>query len=290
MSSPDQIQRVLFEDADIRSVITGLKDSYQQALAKHQYPEQVRDILGQMMAAVSLLSATLKFDGRLMLQAQSENQVRVLVAECNHQRDLRAIARFEGDVPDYSCFREMMAGGQLVITIEPENGKRYQGVVPLEGDHLNQCLEVYFSRSEQLPTQIHLAADAECAAGFLLQVMPAKGDSGDDWQHFSYLGATLKDEELLQLDNETILHRLFHDEKCRLYEADALQFKCDCSRKRTEDALKYMTQDELEEIVREEGVIEVSCQFCNELYQFDQADITMMFSDSANIEGSDQVH
>lgn len=290
MSSPDQIQRVLFEDADIRSVLTGLKDSYQQALAKHQYPDQLRDILGQMMAAVSLLSATLKFDGRLMLQAQSENQVRVLVAECNHQRDLRAIARFEGELPDYSCFREMMAGGQLVITIEPENGKRYQGVVPLEGDHLNQCLEAYFSRSEQLPTQIHLAADAENAAGFLLQVMPAKGDSGDDWQHFSYLGATLKDEELLKLDNETILHRLFHDEKCRLYEADALQFKCDCSRKRTADALKYMTQDELEEIVKEEGVIEVSCQFCNELYQFDQTDITMMFSDSANIEGSDQVH
>jgi len=290
MSSPDQIQRVLFEDADIRSVITGLQESYQQALERHQYPEQIRNILGQMMAAVSLLSATLKFDGRLMLQAQSENQVRTLMAECNHQQDLRAIARFEGELPEYSSFREMLSGGQLVITIEPNKGQRYQGVVPLEGEHLHQCLEAYFERSEQLPTQIHLAADAINAAGFLLQVMPAKGDSAADWQHFSQLGSTLTDDELLTLENETLLYRLFHEENCRLYEPDPIQFNCDCSRKRTIDALRYMTQDELEEIVREEGLIEVSCQFCNELYQFDQTDITMMFSDTANIEGSDQVH
>lgn len=290
MSSPDQIQRVLFEDADIRSVITGLQESYQQALERHQYPEQIRNILGQMMAAVSLLSATLKFDGRLMLQAQSENQVRTLMAECNHQQDLRAIARFEGELPEYSSFREMLSGGQLVITIEPNKGQRYQGVVPLEGEHLHQCLEAYFERSEQLPTQIHLAADATNAAGFLLQVMPAKGDSAADWQHFSQLGSTLTDDELLTLENETLLYRLFHEENCRLYEPDPIQFNCDCSRKRTIDALRYMTQDELEEIVREEGLIEVSCQFCNELYQFDQTDITMMFSDTANIEGSDQVH
>ena len=290
MSSPDQLQRVIFEQADIRSVIAGLQQSYQQAVANHQYPPVINRLLGEMMAAVSLLSATLKFDGRLMLQAQSQNQVKVLMAECNHQRDLRAIARFDGDIPETVSFTELLQGGQIVITIEPEQGQRYQGVVPLEGEQLSDCLEAYFERSEQLSTQIHLAADDQQAAGFLLQVMPAKGDSEGDWQHFSTLASTLQNDELLELDNTTILRRLFHEEDCRLYDADTLQFKCDCSRKRTADALRYMTQDELEEIIREEGIIEVNCQFCNELYQFDQADITMMFSDSANIEGSDQVH
>lgn len=290
MSSPDQLQRVIFEQADIRSVISGLEQSYQQALANHQYPALINELLGQMMAAVSLLSATLKFDGRLMLQAQSDNQVKVLMAECNHQRDLRAIARFEGELPAQGSFHDLLQGGQMVITIEPEQGQRYQGVVPLEGETLAACLEAYFERSEQLPTQIHLAADGSRAAGFLLQVMPAKGDSADEWQHFSYLAATLKDEELLELDNTTILRRLFHEEDCRLYESDPLQFNCDCSRERTANALRYMTQEELEAIIQEEGSIEVNCQFCSERYSFDQSDITMMFSDTANIEGSDQIH
>ena len=290
MSSSDKLQRVLFEQADIRSVLTGLEQSFQQAIEQHNYPALINKLLGEMMAAVSLLSATLKFDGRLLLQAQSENQVKVLMAECNHQRDLRAIARFEGELPEQAEFCELLRGGQLVITIEPDQGKRYQGVVPLEGERLSNCLEAYFNLSEQLPTQIHLVADEKRAAGFLLQVMPAKGDSQTDWEHFSFLASTLTDEELLELDNATILRRLFHEEDCRLYEPEALQFNCDCSRKRTEDALRYLTQEELEEIIREEGSIDVNCQFCNEKYSFDQADITLMFSDSANIAGSDQLH
>ncbi len=290
MSSPDQIQRVIFENANIRSVLAGLQDSYQQVIERQQYPGVIRNILGEMLAAVSLLSATLKFDGRLMLQAQSENQVKVLMAECSHQRDLRAIARFEGDVPEDADFCALLQGGQLVITIEPDKGKRYQGVVPLEGTTLSQCLEAYFSRSEQLPTQIHLVADEQRAAGFLLQVMPAKGDSEEDWQHFSHLGATLSATELLELDNETLLRRLFHEEECRLYDPEPVQFHCDCSHQRTAEVLKYMTQEELEEILREEGIIEVNCQFCNENYKFDQADIAMLFSGTANIEASDQIH
>ena len=235
MSSSDQLQRVIFEQADIRSVLVGLEQSYQQALVRHHYPALINTLLGEMMAAVSLLSATLKFDGRLILQAQSDNQLKVLMAECNHQRDLRAIARFDGDLPEQAEFCDLLAGGQLVITIEPEQGKRYQGVVPLEGKQLSNCLEAYFAFSEQLPTKIHLVADEHRAAGFMLQVMPAKGDSADDWEHFSCLAATLSDDELLNLDNETILRRLFHEEDCRLFDADALQFKCDCSRKRTGD-------------------------------------------------------
>jgi len=290
MSNPDQIQRVLFEEIDIRGVVVGLKDSYREVMDRHQYPPVIQQVLGEMMAAVSLLSSTLKFDGRLMLQAAGEGSVKVLMAEINHQHDLRAIARFDGDLPEQAGFRDLLKEGRLALTIEPENGKRYQGVVPLEGDNLSQCLQAYFEQSEQLPTQLHLAVDDEQAAGMLLQVMPAEGNSEEDWDRISHLGSTLKSEELLTLDNETLLFRLFHEEKCRLYDADELQFGCDCTRERCGNALKFMTQDELLEICEEDGEVGISCQFCNEQYHFDKTDILAMFSDSAAVDKSDQVH
>ncbi len=165
MSNSDQIQPVLFDKLDIRGVLVGLETSYQQVLELHDYPPLLQRVLGEMLAAVSLLSSTLKFDGRLILQAAGEGAVQMLMAECNHQHDLRAIARYEGDIPEKQAFHELLVNGRLAITIEPEQGRRYQGVVPLEGDSLAQCLESYFAQSEQLPTQVHLVADGQRAGG-----------------------------------------------------------------------------------------------------------------------------
>lgn len=290
MSNSDQIQPVLFDKLDIRGVLVGLEASYQQVLELHDYPPLLQRVLGEMMAAVSLLSATLKFEGRLILQAAGEGAVQLLMAECNHQQDLRAIARYEGDIPQDLAFNELLVNGRLAITIEPAQGRRYQGVVPLEGETLARCIENYFSQSEQLPTQVHLVADGQRAAGFLLQVMPAAGTAEQDWSHISQLGATLKSEELLTLDNETLLYRLFHEEECRLFEPRALRFHCDCSRERCGNALQFMTREELLAIVEEEGSVGVSCQFCNEHHSFDETDILSMFSDSANVPRSDLLH
>jgi len=290
MSNPDQIQRVLFEKLDIRGVLVGLEEPYRQVLERHDYPPAVQCVLGEMLAAVSLLASTLKFEGRLVLQAAGEGALKMLMAECNHQHDLRALARFDSEVPDGVPFSQLLTNGRLAITIEPEQGRRYQGVVPLEGDSLARCLEDYFTRSEQLPTQVHLAADGERAAGFLLQVMPAAGTGEEDWSHISQLGATLSDAELLQLDNEKLLYRLFHEEQCRLYEPEKMRFHCDCSRERSGNALQFLTREELLEIAAEEGEVGVSCQFCNQHYAFDEADIQAMFSDTANVPRSDRLH
>lgn len=290
MSNSDQIQRVLFDELDIRGVLVGLETSYQKALEKHNYPQVICRVLGEMMAAASVLSANLKFDGRLILQAQGEGAVSLLMAECNHNQDLRAIARFDGELPEDASFIELLEKGRMAITIDPEKGQRYQGVVPLEGDTLGKCLEAYFGQSEQLPTQMHFVADDERAAGFLLQVLPAEGTAEEDWSRISHLASTLKDAELLTLDNETLLYRLFHEEKCRLYEADAVQFNCDCSRERSLHSLKFMTKEELQGILNEQGNIDVSCQFCSEQYHFDQADLDLLFSDTADAPGSDAVH
>ena len=291
MSNPDQIQRILFDNLDIRGVVVGIEETYQDILALHEYPMAIRQALGEMLAAVSLLSTTLKFEGRLLLQAQGSGRVRALMAEINQNRECRAIARYEGEVDDSANIIDLIGdAGHLVITVEPESGQRYQGIVPLEKDTLSDCLTDYFLQSEQLPTQIHLAADDQRAAGFLLQVMPAVGTKENDWEDISHIGATLKSEELLELDNETLLYRLFHEENCRLFDPDPVVFKCDCSRERSANALQFMTQEELSEMIAEQGVIEVGCQFCNAHYRFDETDIKAMFSDSAHVPKSDQVH
>lgn len=291
MSNSDHIQRILFDDIDVRGVVSRLDESYQTVLSRASYPPVIQRVLGEMLAAVSLLSSNLKFEGRLSLQAQGEGNLRVLMAECSHHQNLRAIARYDGDIDEQAAFNELLVNGRLAITIEPDKGSRYQGVVPLEQPTLAACLEDYFRQSEQLSTTIRLAADGQRAGGLLVQVLPAAGTGDEDWQRISVLAGTLKDEELLQLDNDTMLYRLFHEEQCRLYEPEPLRFHCDCSRARSADALQMMTEQELMQLAEEQGgVIEVSCHFCNEQYRFDTADIQAMFHSPGTVESSDQVH
>lgn len=291
MSNPDQIQRILFDQIDVRGVVAGLESSYQEVLARHEYPRLLQRLLGEMLAAVSMLSATLKFEGRLLLQAQGEGAVKLLMAECNHHQDLRAIARYDGEIGDETPFNELLVNGRIALTIEPENGQRYQGVVPLEHPTLAQCLQAYFEQSEQLGTSIQLTADGRRAAGLMLQVMPAEGRGDEDWNRISMLASTLKDDELLQLDNEALLFRLFHEEVCRLYEPQPLQFRCDCSRERSAEALKFMTEQELLDILQaQKGIIDVGCQFCNQTYNFDETDIRALFSEPGYLDKDGRMH
>ncbi len=290
MSNPDQIQRILFDELDIRGVVSGLQQTCTDCFVNHDYPLVIKRVLGEMLAAVSLLSSNLKFEGRLILQAQGEGSVNLLMAECNHNRDVRAIARYEGELPDSASFSELLPKGQVVLTVEPEKGQRYQGVVPLDGDSLAKCLESYFVSSEQLPTQVHLTSDGNTAAGMLLQVLPAEGTGEEDWDRISHLASTLKDEELLELDNETLLFRLFHEETCRLYEPDLVQFKCTCSRERSEASLKLLEKQELLDVIDEQGQVSVNCQFCNAHYGFSRADIEVIFSPEDPKAGENNVH
>lgn len=280
----------MFDELDIRGVVSGLKKTCSDCFENHNYPPVIKQVLGEMLAAVSLLSSNLKFEGRLILQAQGQGNVRLLMAETNQHRDVRAIARLEGDVPDNATFTELLPQGQVVLTIEPENGQRYQGVVPLDGENLAKCLESYFVSSEQLPTYVQLASDGETAAGLMLQVLPAEGSGQDDWERISFLASTLKSIELLELDNETLLYRLFHEETCRLYEPDSVQFKCTCSRERSLSSLKLVGKADLLSLIEEEGCIDVSCQFCNHHYIFDQTDVEALFSEAGTTDNSQNVH
>lgn len=283
MSFQDTTQRFMFEHADVRGELVSLDQSYREVLAKHDYPESVKALLGEMLAATVLLSTTIKFDGLLILQARSSGPLSTLMVECSSDQALRGIARYSEEIQGDSL-PELMPDGILTITIDPQEGQRYQGIVPLEGHSLADALSAYFDNSEQLPTRFRLQADGRTSRGFLLQALPADRqidpeDRDATWEHLSILANTLTAEELLSLDNQTLLHRLFHQEDLRLFDPAQVRFECSCSAERSGNALVSLGRDDALALLAEQGgEIEVDCQFCNARYRFAEAELTDLFA------------
>jgi molecular chaperone Hsp33 len=284
----DFTQRFIFDDSDVRGELVSLERSYAEVLAKHPYPEPVAQLLGEFMAAAALLVGTLKFDGLLILQARSSGPVPLLMIECSSEREIRGLARYDADqVVAGAGLPELMPEGTLAMTIDPTNGQRYQGIVELGGADLSESFTNYFALSEQLGTKFILKADTHRARGLLLQQLPIDKikddeDRADNWQHLTTLAQTLKTEELLGLDNQTVLHRLYHEEELRLFDIQPLQFRCSCSRERSARALISLGEEDAQQVLIEHGGnIEIDCQFCNERYLFDSADVAQLFLDGS---------
>lgn len=277
---PDQLRRFDFEGVAVRGAVVHLEASLGEILAQHHYPDAVAGLLGEALAASVLLGSTLKFSGRLSLQCKSAGVVGILFAECSHERRIRGYARV-GREPASGDLRALLREGTLAITITPDKGQQYQGIVPLDAPTLAPCLDHYFAQSEQLPTHILLAADGRRAAGFLLQVLPtaASRDAGHDrrWEHLRQLAATLGPAELLSLPVETLLYRLFHADAVRLHPAESVAFGCRCSRERAADTLRSLGEAELRDILASEGEIGIHCEFCQQAYAFDAAAVTALF-------------
>ncbi|WP_312290264.1 Hsp33 family molecular chaperone HslO [Stutzerimonas nitrititolerans] len=291
MLDSDYTQRFLFDDTDVRGEWVGLERSYVEVLAKHPYPEPVAQLLGELLAAAALLVGTLKFDGLLVLQARSAGAVPLLMVECSSDREVRGIARYhEEQLTPGATLAELMPEGVLAMTIDPANGQRYQGIVALDGIDLADSLSNYFASSEQLPTRFWLNADGRRASGMLLQQLPADrirdGEAREaSWQHLRTLADTLTAEELLGLNTETLLHRLYHEEQVRLFDPRPIRFHCSCSRERSAKALISLGQHDAEQLLGEQGgSVTIDCQFCNQKYRFDAADVTQLFA-GAGIEG-----
>jgi len=272
MRSPDTLQRFLFENNAIRGELVHLDSAFTSVRDHHAYPLPVSQLLGQALAASALLSATIKYQDSLILQARGSGAVHLLVAQCSNNRSLRGLARWTDPVPDGSL-GELCGTGNLVITIDPgSGGERYQGLVDLGGHTLAESLERYFAQSEQLATRLWLACDGEVAAGMLLQRLPGESLDPDAWNRVRHLGGTLTDAELLGLSVEEVRHRLFHEEDIRLFEPERTTFRCRCSRETIEGVLRSLGRAELEDILEKEGEISVNCEFCNRHYRFDPVD------------------
>lgn len=279
MASRDQFQRFIFEHSQVRGAWVQLGDSFCEITGQAPYPDSVRQLLGESLVASVLLSSTLKFQGTVSLQAAGEGALSTLMSECSHDRYIRGLARFDEHAVSGDSLHELLGQGRMAITITPDQGQRYQGVVPRESDTLAGCLEEYFERSEQLATSLFLFANEESAAGLLLQRLPGHTEEDDDlWNRVNHLARTVKSEELLNLDSETLLHRLFNEETVRLFDAEPVAFRCSCSRERTLAALEGIGKDECYSILDEQGSINMDCQFCHANYRFDRNDIDHLFT------------
>lgn len=279
--NPDASQRFVFENADIRGEIVRLHKTYLDTVRGKHYPDPVAALLGQFLAASALLSSTIKFDGRLVIQARSEGEITVMMGECTSDGELRGIARY-AQTPTGEQFSELLRDGNLVITIDTRKGEPYQGIVELAGSSLAECLQAYFEQSEQLGSVFYFASDKGNVVGLMLQQLPAQLHKNVDersrhWEHFSTLTRTITDEELLSLPNADILHRLYHQEELRVFAPREMKFACSCSRERTARALLALGKQEVDEIIAEQGGVEISCEFCGTEYNFGPGELALLF-------------
>ena len=288
----DSHRRFLFEHLPVRGELVHLDESWRRCLENSEYPEPVRGLLGEAMAASVLLASVLKFEGVLTLQLQASGPVKLLVAQCSSDHEVRGLAKWEGeDLPE--GFADLTGEGRLAITIEPtDEGERYQGLVPRAGDTLAACLEQDFARSVQLPTRLWLTAGPRHAAGLLLQRLPeaAREEGAEDWRRLQLMAETVTGEELEALPGTDLLRRLFAEDDLRVFEPSGIEFSCTCSRERVVSTLRMLGREEILSLVEEQGRVEVRCEFCNAPYHFDAVDAEALFLDLPAEEGKPTLH
>ncbi|MCD6664479.1 MAG: Hsp33 family molecular chaperone HslO [Hydrogenophaga sp.] len=315
-----ELHKFMFEGLPVRGMLVRLTDAWQEILRRRQeaggYPAAVTELLGEMAAAATLMQANIKFNGALVMQIQGDGPVKLMVAEVQPDLGLRATATVQGEVADDAPLSHMvnvLGQGRCAITLDPKDrlpGQQpYQGVVPLYGDRgeklekLSEVIEHYMLQSEQLDTRLVLAANDRMAAGLLIQRLPLQGEANlagsgvarrdedqigqnEDYNRIAMLAASLKREELLELDAETILRRLFWEEDVRRFDpltgVDGPRFACTCSRERVAGMLRSLGQDEVASILAEQGQVEVGCDFCGAHYRFDPVDAAQVFLQPAS--------
>ena len=312
-----ELHKFLFEGLPVRGMLVRLTGSWQEVLQRREkagnaFEAPVRELLGQMAAAGVLMHASIKFNGALVLQMQGDGPVKLAVCEVQSDLAFRVTATVIGDVPAQAQLEAMLnvhGKGRCAITLDPKDkfpGQvPYQGVVSLHGDSreplqkLSEVLEHYMLQSEQLDTQLILAANDSVAAGLLIQRLPVQGEANlagaltssanedeigrnEDYKRIAMLAATLTAEELLSLDADTVLRRLFWEETLRRFPPMtgdlAPHFACTCSRERVGSMLKSLGRAEVDDVIREQGRVEIGCEFCGIKYQFDPVDVGGLFA------------
>jgi molecular chaperone Hsp33 len=294
MNKKDLIQRFIFENHDVRGEWVRLDQTYQTIVQQHPYNQVLKHLLGELLVITSLLSAIVKFKGRLTVQFQAKNKLKLLMAQCDDSFHLRGLAQWDGEIESQEL-PELFKGGQIAVTIDPsKGGSRYQGIVEWTGSTLAQSIEGYFKNSEQLPTRLWIAVDEKSAAGLLLQMLPRNGSKPEiedsSWEHLLHLTNTITPQELMTLDAATLLSRLYVEEEVRIFPPEVLKFKCNCSIERCENVLLMVGKEEVEQELHDKQQVDVVCEFCNKEFIFDRVDIARIFSKGDKPPSSSQLH
>jgi molecular chaperone Hsp33 len=293
ISDSDRVRRFVLEKHPIRGHAVRLARSWLELREHQDYPLPVQELVGEAVAAVVLLAATLKFDGTLTLQLQGKGLVSLLVAQCTHDFKVRAMARHDPLDPEEAAepgFRSLAGEGTIIVTVEAtDRASSYQGVVPITGDSLAESLEAYFVQSEQLPTRVLLAATPGVVSGMLVQRIPAEGGRQavdpaaleSAWMKADHAMAALSAAELLEDDMEQRLVRMFGADEVRAFGGHEVRCECRCSRERVANVLRSLGVEEARSVIAEQGAVTVTCEFCQKPYKFDAIDTEQLFNESA---------
>ena len=305
--SPDSLQVFVFDGAPVRGEIVNIRDSWQAIMARKDYPPAVKKLLGDLVAAGVLLCGTLKFNGSMIIQAQGNGAVRLLVLECNEHLVIRATAKLNEDIdlstlPDDANLSDLInpdGQGRLVITLDPADRKPgqnpYQGIVALSDDgkpvkSIAEAITLYMRDSEQLETRLWLASNEDSCGGLLLQRLPNMGGqlkmdeemAAEGWSRLQMLSDTVTNEELLSLEPKVLMNRLYLDESAhhgvRSFDERPIKFGCRCSRIKVADMLKMLGEEEVNSILLEKDAVETNCDFCGQVYIFDAVDCKQIFA------------
>lgn len=274
----NSLTELLFPERGVRGAYVDIRAGIGALLGWRHYPADVLRLLGQALAATPLLASHSKFDGRINLQFQGRQALKLLVTQIDHQLHLRGMAKVEekagGD------FQRLMGGGLLALMLEPNKGaQNYQGVVEIKGSSLAESLEAYFEQSEQLPTLVRLAACSERFCGFMLQRLPAElSQDGGGWEHLKILASTLGEAEMLSVDGPVLLHRLFHAETRRLFDPRPITLACRCSHAGISAMLLSLGEDELAPVLKQHGKVEVTCEFCGKNYAYSDVEVRQLYA------------
>jgi molecular chaperone Hsp33 len=290
----DTLQKFMFDNTPVRGELVEMSDTWREILSRRDYPRAVRSLLGEMLSAAALLSANLKFNGALVMQIHGDGPLHLLVVECDAELKMRATAKLAPDavVADDITLTELVnrpGNGRFAITLDPKDKlpgqQAYQGIVPLDGGSVAVVIENYMMRSEQLDTRMWLAADDQVSRGLLLQKLPGEGgihapteDALEAWERSVMLASTLRPDDLLSTDIQTVMRRLFWEETIRVFDPLRPQFQCSCNRERVGNMLKMLGQEEIDAAIAELGHLGIDCDFCGQHYDFDKVDCAQLFA------------
>jgi molecular chaperone Hsp33 len=271
----DTLQKFLFDGHPVRGMFVRLKATVEACFSERDYAPGTKTLLSEAMCATAILTGSIKFKGRLIFQLQGDGLLRFLVSECDESFHMRALAML--DKVEDAKFPALVGKGQLSISIDQDNQtERYQGMTAICETGLQETVEAYFSQSEQLATRLWLFSDGEQAAGLMLQQLPGELET-DFWEHVVTLAETLKAEEILNLDNTDLLHRLYHEEDIQLFEPQLVSFRCGCSLEKMQSVIVSLGESDANALIKERGLVEIKCDFCHKQYEFDAVDVASMF-------------
>lgn len=280
----NSIQRFLFKDHGIRGQFVQLTDSWQSMTHERHYPDVISKLLGELSLVAVIMANGLKHKGRITLQIQGSGPVNLLVVEVIDNLQIKGVAKTSQAITDETSLSELLGNGQILATMEnSQTNHHFQSYVSRDAETVAECFEIFFQQSEQLETRVFLAANQNSAGGLILQKMPETAQTNessdeDAWNRIEHLASTVNDDELMTLDSEELLHRLFHEETVELFEAREIEYHCPQDSSKIDAMLKSLGEEEVRKILEEQGEIVIHNEMCNFHARYDKAAVDKLFS------------